>query len=178
MTCPVSLGAGFQDIWLLIKFLPPPELGSWEPCLNDSQFPSGESKLHCCSYHSWWPWRPEGLRWLVQRQWQDSGKLFSIMAENSGFGARQIDPERGGELLSSQVENQTRNNCRPGLIHTWEHGVELPFWEATDWQISLSLGASMPVTFRLGLFEMTACLLLKCTSHLSPSAVILASHGT
>ena len=88
------------------------------------------------------------------------------------------DPERGGELLASQVENQTRNNCRPGLIHTWEHGVELPFWEATDCQISLNLGASMPVTFRLGLFEMTICLLLKCMSHLSPSAVTLASCGT
>ena len=65
------------------------------------------------------------------------------------------DLERGKELLVSWVENQTWINYQPRLIHTREH---LPFWEAIDWQISLILSVLMPITFRLGLFEITVCL--------------------
>ena len=65
------------------------------------------------------------------------------------------DLEMGKELLVSRVENQTWINCQPRLIHTLEH---LPFWEAIDWQISLILSVLMPLTFRLGLFEITASL--------------------
>lgn len=80
--------------------------------------------------------------------WRDKWKESSCPEKTHNL-------ETGKELLVSWLENQTWINCQPRVIHTPER---LPFWEATDWQISLILSVLMPLTFRLGLFEITVCL--------------------
>lgn len=122
-------------------------------CLTSIRFFFSQDREECLPF-----WLPEFDSIMFTETTcyrKNHAKCWRDKWKESSCPEKTHDLETGKELLVSRLENQTWINCQPRVIHTLER---LPFWEATDWQISLILSVLMPLTFRLGLFEITVCL--------------------
>lgn len=86
---PISYAA-VQNIWLLRKCLPHQSLSHENLVLRALGFllESLNFTVAVTVAGDLGVWRR--LRWLVQRQWQDSGKPFNTMAKSSAFGSQMI----------------------------------------------------------------------------------------